>query len=111
MARPSAFAVLAFMRGPGRRRRHGDDEVDLQAGQVGGEAPEAIELPVRRPVLDRDAPALDVAVVAEPLPERLQGHRHLGGRERAGAQEADAGDLRRAPGAGRHRRQRDADRE
>lgn len=54
----------------GQRRRpgHGDQDIDLQLGQLGGEADERRGLLVGEPILQSDVLPFDVAEVQEPLP-------------------------------------------
>jgi hypothetical protein len=74
-------------------RRRGDDDVHLQADELGGERRQPFRSALCKPVLDCDVLAFHIAQLAQPLPEGLELTRESG--ERAGREETDPGDLRR----------------
>ena len=47
----------------------GDDDIHLQANEIGGERRQPLILPLGRPILDHDVLTFDVAQLAQPLPE------------------------------------------
>ncbi len=85
-------------------RAPGNDDVYLQANELGGERRQPLGPALCEPVLDRDILTVHIAQLAQPLPEGLGEMRAIGGR--AGREVTDPGDLRRllrSGGEGRHR--------
>ena len=56
----------------GRRWRRSDD-VDFEPDQLPHEAGQPLGAAIRKPILDEDRPALDLAELAESLAERFEG--------------------------------------
>jgi hypothetical protein len=82
-----------LLRGAGCWRGGSDDEIDLQAREFHRESRETLDISLCPTVLDQDVPAFDIAVVAEPLPERVQHRLRLGRSPPTDVQETDAWDL------------------
>jgi hypothetical protein len=59
----------------GRRAGRGEDEVHLQARQLGGEINETVGVAVRPSVDEADVLVLDVVQLAKRLAKRLEGRR------------------------------------
>jgi hypothetical protein len=60
--------------GSHRLGRRGDDHVDVEAHELGGETGESVGVAVRVSGLEDDVLALEVAEVAQTLAERLRVH-------------------------------------
>jgi hypothetical protein len=87
-------------------RGPGNDDVHLQANELGGERRQPFRPPLREPVLDRDGLTFHIAQFAQPLPEGLE-VRHGGGGVRH-REETDPVHLRRRLSLDHDRRHEEA---
>jgi hypothetical protein len=62
--------------------RDGDENVSLKTDKLGGELWKSVKVPVLMAILDENVLPLDIAEVAQRLPERLFARRISGGRYR-----------------------------
>ena len=78
-----------------RRRRICDDDIRREADQLRGEVRQTALVILRRAVRNRQVLTLEIPEVAQPLPEALEILDRSGIMRGAGAEKADAADLRR----------------
>ena len=91
-----------------RRRRIRDDDIHREADQLRGEVRQTALVILRRAVRNRQVLALEIPEVAQPLPEALEILDRSGTMRGAGAEKADAADLRRRRSGRGERRHKEA---
>ena len=105
--KPVPDGILHRRRDDGNRAEH-DDEVDPEAYHLGREGREPLDPPLRRPVLDDNVPALDVAQFPQRLPELVEPCPGLGMLKGGGREHTDLENLRRLLRLGGERRGEEA---